>query len=210
MKLFLLALIFPCTCVFAQQRTVAECTLYFQNVLDANQTSDVNATTNEVVHKTIFIKGNNSRVNVVSPSYQISTIIDQSTGKVVVLRSFGNNKYMTVLTKAQWINANKKFDGMQLIPLNETKNILGYNCKKAQLFLKDSSVYTVFYATAITPSVKDFEYEFKDVPGFVLEYEAIDHNKKNKIHFVATKISFDPVLLSEFELPTKGYRIINY
>lgn len=208
MKLFLLALFFPSVYISAQQRTVAECTIYFQNVHDANQSANDNTVSNEVVHKTVYIKGNNSRVNVVSPSYQISTIIDQSTGKVIVLRSFGNNKYMTILTKAQWINANKKFEGLQFVPLNETKNILGYNCKKAQLLLKDSSVYMLYYATAIVPSVKNFEYEFKDVPGFVLEYEAVD-NKKNKVHFEATKISLNPVSLSEFELPTKGYRIIS-
>ncbi|WP_288095418.1 hypothetical protein [Hydrotalea sp.] len=209
MKLILVALFFPSIYIFSQQRTVAECTIHFQNVIDLNQSDNPYSAANEVVHKTVYIKGNNSRVNVVSPSYQISTIIDQSTGKVVVLRSFGNNKYMTVLTKTQWVAANKKFAGIQFVPLPDTKTILGYNCKKAQLLLQDSSVYTLYYATAIVPSVKDFEYEFKDVPGFVLEYQAED-NKKNKVHFIATKISLDPVLLSEFELPTKGYRIINY
>jgi GLPGLI family protein len=195
----------PIATVFSQQRTVAECTIYYDNVIPAGAEKG----TTEVIHKTVYIKGNNSRVNVSSPSYQISTIIDQSTGKVVVLRSFGNNKYMTVLTKAQWVEANKKFEGMKFIPLNDTKSILGYNCKNAQLLLKDSSVYNIYYTTAIVPSVKDFEYEFKDVPGFVLEYEATDNNG-NKIHFLANKISFDPVLLSEFEIPTKGYRIINW
>lgn len=205
MKFLIFLLLMPIATVFSQQRTVAECTIYYDNVIPAG----AEKSTTEVIHKTVYIKGNNSRVNVSSPSYQISTIIDQSTGKVVVLRSFGNNKYMTVLTKAQWVEANKKFEGMKFIPLNDTKNILGYNCKNAQLLLKDSSVYNIYYTTAIVPSVKDFEYEFKDVLGFVLEYEATDNNG-NKIHFLASKISFDPVLLSEFEIPTKGYRIINW
>jgi len=205
MKFLLILLLMPVASAFSQQRTVAECTIYYDNVTSAG----IEKGTTEVIHKTVYIKGNNSRVNVSSPSYQISTIIDQSSGKVVVLRSFGNNKYMTVLTKAQWVEANKKFDGMKFVSLSDTKNILGYNCKNAQLLLKDSSVYNIYYTTAIIPSVKDFEYEFKEVPGFVLEYEATD-NKGNKIHFLANKISFDPVLLSEFEIPTKGYRMINW
>ncbi|MGC8750653.1 hypothetical protein [Hydrotalea sp.] len=205
MKFLLILLLMPVSSVFSQQRTVAECTIYYDNVT----TTAAEKATAEVIHKTVYIKGNNSRVNVSSPSYKISTIIDQSSGKVVVLRSFGNNKYMTVLTKTQWEEANKKFDGMKFVSLNDTKNILGYNCKNAQLLLKDSSVYNIYYTTAIIPSVKDFEYEFKEVPGFVLEYEATD-NKGNKIHFLANKISFDPVLLSEFEIPTKGYRMINW
>lgn len=205
MKLLLILLLMPVASAFSQQRTVAECTIYYDNVT----TTGSEKGTIEAIYKTVYIKGNNSRVNVSSPSYQISTIIDESSGKVVVLRSFGNNKYMTVLTKTQWVEANKKFDGMKFVSLNDTKNILGYNCKNAQLLLKDSSVYNIYYTTAIIPSVKDFEYEFKDVPGFVLEYEATD-NKGNKIHFIANKISFDPVLLSEFEIPTKGYRMINW
>jgi len=49
---------------------------------------------------------------------------------------------------------------------------------------------------------------FKDIPGFVLGYEMIDA-AGIKTAFRATQINFyNPVSASKFDLPTKGYRII--
>ena len=132
---------------------------------------------------------------------------DKTSGNAVVLREFGNNKIMTKLTKSQWLEKNKKFDGISISLLSDTKNILGYECKKATLQTKEGSVVTVFYATAIIPSVKEFEYEFKDVPGLVLEYETVEDGKQ--IKYTATKINLSPVQTSKFDIPTSGYRILN-
>ncbi|MDO9156009.1 MAG: hypothetical protein Q7U17_03995, partial [Sediminibacterium sp.] len=66
----------------------------------------------------------------------------------------------------------------------------------------------VYYASTITPSVREFEYQFKDIPGFVLEYEAKD-GYTQKITYTATKISFNPVSAAKFEIPTTGYRLLN-
>ena len=37
--------------------------------------------------------------------------------------------------------------------------------------LKDGSTFNVYYAPSIIPSNMEYEYQFKDLPGFVLEYE---------------------------------------
>ena len=90
----------------------------------------------------------------------------------------------------------------------DIKTILGYECKKAVLELKDGSTFTLYYATNIVPSVKEFEYQFKDIPGFVLEFESQETDSK-KIKYTATKINLSPVQASRFDLPTSGYRILN-
>jgi hypothetical protein len=61
---------------------------------------------------------------------------------------------------------------------------------------------------AIVPSVKEFEYQFKDVPGFVLEFESQEADGK-KIKYTATKINLSPVQASRFDVPTSGYRLLN-
>ena len=186
----------------AQQRTVAECTINYSITTDSSNSNPISAT-----KKVVYIKGNDSRTDIISSSLSQTIFYDKTSGNAVVLREFGNNKIMTKLTKSQWLEKNKKFDGISISLISDKKNILGYECKKATLQTKEGSVVTVFYATAIIPSVKEFEYEFKDVPGLVLEYETVEDGKQ--IKYTATKINLSPVQTSKFDIPTSGYRILN-
>jgi GLPGLI family protein len=195
--------------VNAQQRVVAECTVVFKITLD-DGTSDKDVSTNiSKSSKTVFIKGNDSRVDLMSPTIQQSVIYDKTETRAVVLREFGTNKFMNRLSKEQWLVANKQYQGMTLSLLNETKTILGYECKKAILTLKDGSVFSLYYATSIIPSVREFEYQFKDVPGFVLEYQIKESGDNTLVNYRAEKISLSPVLASKFDIPTSGYRLMN-
>jgi GLPGLI family protein len=185
----------------AQQRTVAECVVNYAVVTDSN--ADMSHTT-----KIVYIKGNDCRTDIISPSFTQTIFYDKTTGNAVVLREFGNNKVMTKLSKTQWIEKNKKFDGAAITVVGDTKNILGYECKKAIIQTSDGNSITVYYATAISPSVKEFEYQFKDIPGFVLEYEEVREGNK-RIKYVATKINLSPVQISKFDVPSAGYRLLN-
>lgn len=194
--------------VVAQQRVVAECAVHFKitvedlkadkDVLNAIQTSS----------KTVYIKGNDCRVDLLSPSLNQSIIYEKLNGSAVVLREFGNNKFMTKLSPEKWLAANKQYNEMTISLMDETKIILGYDCKKAIISLKDGTVYTLFYATSITPSVKEFEFPFRDLPGFVLEYQ-IKESGETIVNYKAVKIFLSPVQASKFDIPTSGFRILN-
>lgn len=195
--------------VLAQQRVVAECTVIYKIALDDGTIDkDVSNSINKSA-KTVYIKGNDSRVDLVSPAIQQSVIYDKTQNTAVVLREFGTNKLMNRLSKEQWLAINKQYQGMNISLVNETKNILGYECKKAVISLKDGSVFSLYYATGIVPSVKEFEYQFKDVPGFVLEYQIKEPGDNTTVNYRAEKISLSPVLASKFDIPTSGYRLIN-
>ena len=192
----------------AQQRIVAECTItYAVSAEEANADKATIESLKSTV-KTVYIKANRSRVDLISPSYSSSIFYDKTTGNAVSLRESGNNKFISKLDNAKWKAANKRFDSAVLVNASETKVILGYECKKAELKLKDGNSFTIYYATNIIPSVKEFEYQFKDVPGFVLEYEykGQEANSK-KIKYTATKINLSPVQASKFDVPTSGYRV---
>ena len=192
----------------AQQRVVAECTVTYQISLEeANQNKDVQNAIQQST-KTVYIKGNDCRVDLNSPSLLQSVIYDKTNGTAVILREFGNNKFMTNLNNKEWKDANKQYDGMTIKLTNETKTILGYECKKAILNLKDSTVFNVYYANAIIPSVREFEYQFKDVPGFVLEFDIREHSA-SVVRYKATKINLSPVQASKYDIPTSGYRLLN-
>lgn len=194
----------------AQQRVVAECTItYSISVEDSGMLADKDiAESLKSSTKTVYIKANNSRTDLVSPAFRQSLIYDKGTATAVILREFGSNKLMTKLDNAKWTEANKLYAGMTIAYTRETKTILGYECRKAVLQLKDGSTFSLYYAANIVPSVKEFEYQFKDIPGFVLEYESREADNK-RIRYTATKINMSPVQVSKFDIPASGYRLLN-
>jgi GLPGLI family protein len=203
------------------QRVVSDCTITYvisTSTEEGNSNKDATesskTSTNEAyisTTKTVYIKGNDSRIDLVSPFFTLSQLYNKTTGNAVILREIGNNnKFMTRLDNAKWVAENKKYDGMTIsFSGTETKTILGYECKKAVMQTKDGSSFTLYYATAIVPSVREFEYQFKDIPGFVLEFESQETDNNKKIKYTATKINLSPVQASRFDVPTSGYRLLN-
>jgi len=156
--------------VAAQQRIVAECTVVYKvESQDAAGTS-----LREKATKTVYIKSNNARIDLVAPSYTQSTIYNKTTSTASVLRSFGEDKYMTPLNTKQWRSVNAVLDSIQIKFTEDSASILDYTCKQAILQLKDGTLVTVYFTAAIIPSVREYEYMFKDIPGFVLGYEMKD------------------------------------
>ncbi len=188
----------------AQQRIVAECTVVYK----VESQDDANASMRQKATKTVYIKSNNARIDLEALAYSQSTIYNKSTGFATVLRLFGEDKYMTSLNAKQWRKLNMPLDSIQIQSTNDSISVLDYSCKKALLQLKNGTTVTVYYTTAIIPSVRDYEYMFKDIPGFVLGYEMVDDLGAKTI-FRATQINlYNPVAASKFDIPTKGYRII--
>lgn len=189
----------------AQQRTVAECTVVYKLSTDSTNKELTDALKNGI--QTVYIKGNKSRTDLEVPSFIQTTFVVKDTGNVTVLRTIGDNKLMTFLTHKKWVEMNNQYDSAIITPTNETKKILGYDCKKINVQLKNGDVYQLFYATNITPSVKDFEWLFKKIPGFVLEYE-VQQLKGIKVKYTATKINLSPVPALKMEIPKTGYRYL--
>jgi GLPGLI family protein len=194
---------------FAQQRVVAECTISFKISMDEVGVDKDALNSLKQSSKTIYIKGNDSRVDLKSPTILQSIIYDKTESSAVVLREFGNNKFMHRLDKKKWLEANRQYEGSSIELINESKLILGYQCKKAVLHLKDGTEFNLYYAVEMIPSVKEFEYQFKDVPGFVLEYQIKEKGSETIVNYKADKISLSPVLASKFDIPISGYRLLN-
>ena len=190
--------------LIAQQRIIAECTISY----NISATDSANVKMKDALKassKTVYIKGNESRVNLVSPAFNQSVIYDKTSGEATILREFGSNKFITKLYNDKWLAENKQFENSRVETTDEHKTILGYDCTKAFIHLKDSSVYTIYYATTIIPSVKEFEYLFKEVNGLVLCYEGLG-SKGEKVVYTATKVNLSPVPISAFSIPSSGYR----
>jgi GLPGLI family protein len=190
------------------QKKFSEGSIVYNVIVNTNDPNPKLADGFDGATNTIYIKGRLSRSELVSVFGTQSTIIDGRTGRVTVLKEYGEKKYMINMTPADWVEAKQKYDSVTFSYENEYKMIAGYNCRKATGKLKNGETFTVFYTTELVPENQDFQYSNKSLPGLALEYES--NLGKNKVIFSASKISFDPVSAAKFDLPKSGFRIITY
>lgn len=191
-----------------QQRVVAECTIVYAIAVDSSATDKNLADNLKSASKIIYIKGNNSRIDLISSAFSQSIFYDKTKGSAIILRELGTNKFITKLDSTQWLKEKEEFVDMVTTITKDTKKILGYDCKKAQLELKNGKVYTLYFTPNLLSSVREVDYEFKDIPGLVLEYEVATVDGE-KVSYSATKFNINPVLASKFDVPSSGYRILN-
>ncbi|MBG9378468.1 hypothetical protein I5907_19685 [Panacibacter sp. DH6] len=207
MKKNLLLLLFLALAIFSTAQgtvVVGDCTVTFNiHGEDAGTNKNLSGAT-----KTLYVKGKLARTDIESTGFKQTIIYDNKAGSAVVLKEVGPDKYKTVYTPEKWNSENKKYEGMKITPTTEKKTILGYECKKIIATLKDGTSYSMYYTTAIMPSANENPFQFKDIQGFVLEYETSMGAGKSKIVYTATVINFNPVPASKFEIPSAGYRLL--
>ena len=156
-----------------------------------------------------YIKGSKTRSEMVSPLGTLTTIADTAKNSIVILREFGEQKYMITLTSADWKDVNRQLEGIQytMVP-GEEKTILGRRCLKAIGTLKEGTIYTVWYTPELVPENKNFQYETRMLPGLALEYEVKSGGQT--MTYTASKINIGPVPAAKFDLPKSGYRVMTY
>lgn len=205
---YILLTVISITAISQENKKFFDCTVTYDVTVqdehaDAQIIKSLNGST-----KMLYLKGPKSRTDFLTPNFRQTTIYDNRTDTTVVLIEQGNTKYISYLDAKKRQAQNQKFEGIAFSPTSDRKTILGYNCTKVVATLADGATYNVYYTPALIPSNKTYEVQFKDLPGFVLEYEASTENGKTKIKYTATQISFNPVPAARFDVPTSGYRIL--
>jgi GLPGLI family protein len=203
----LVIILLLCAIVFKsfpqQQKIVSDCTIiYSVSNADVDSKNDF-----KNASKTIYIRGKQIRIDINSTAFDQTIFYNDNTGEVTVLKSIGAEKYISTYNSADWEKEHSVYKGIKISLSNKGKKILGYDCKEAILQLQNGNNYTVYYLPGIIPSVTENNFEFKAVPGLVLQYEASIH--KEKIKYTATYLNFDPVPAFKFEIPKSGYKILN-
>jgi GLPGLI family protein len=200
-------ILFPFAPNFAQNK-FSEGSIVYNIIVNTSDPNPKLADGFDGATNTIYIKGRSSRSDLVSVYGTQSTIIDGKTGKVNVLKEYGDKRYLITMTPFDWTEANQKYDSVTFTYENEYKSIAGYNCQKAVGKLKNGETFTVYFTKDLIPENKDFQFSNRTLPGLALEYES--NLGKNKVTFSASKISFDPVPAAKFDLPKSGFRVMTY
>ncbi len=190
------------------QKTLSEGSLVYNISVETGSAEPKMADMLDGATTTVYLKGNMSRTEMVSGLGSEATIHNATTGSGVILKDYSGQKLMITLTPQDWEKNNKKYEGITFENLAETSVIEGFNCRKAVAKLKDGSTFTVYYTTDVALSNKNYDYQFKTLPGLAVQYEM--QSGKMTFKFTLSKINYDTVPAAKFEIPKSGYRVLSY
>lgn len=206
--LFSLVLLSAMTFTASAQRKISEMTLVYDAVVSTGSADPKLADAFDGATTTVYISGPLSRSEMVSALFTSTTIHDAKTGTAVVLREVSGQKLLIRLTAEDWADKNKRYQGITFTNTEETKVIAGYATTKAIAKTTDGSTFTVYYTKDIVPENKEYDYQFRSLPGLPLEYEMVRGNLR--IKYTVSQINLNPVPASKFDIPKTGYREMTY
>jgi len=189
------------------QKIFSEGTLVYDVSIETGSTSQSGNGLNGATH-TVYLKGNNSRTDMASSLGREITIFNSKSDNAIILKEFSGQKLMITLNKENWKAKNKMNSGLKFELTNESKIIAGYNTRKAIANSGDGKSFVVYYTPDLVPANKEYDATFVNLPGLPIEYEI--ESGKTKFKYSLSKISYEPVLVSQFDFPTTGYRIMTY
>jgi len=212
MKIHRVFLVFAISFLFSlgaiAQKKVSELTLVYDTEITTGSKDPKLADAFDGATTTIYVKGPQSRLEMVSALFTSTTIHDSKAGTAVVLREVSGQKLLIRLTAEDWKDKNKRYEGITFKDTEETKVIAGYTTTKAIATMPDGSTFTVYYTKDIIPENREYEYQFRSLAGLPLEYELNQGNLK--IKYTVSQINLNPVPAAKFDIPKSGYREMTY
>jgi GLPGLI family protein len=187
------------------QKIISEGTIHYNISI---QNADKQKEVIDSATSTIYLKGELSRIDMINSMGSETTIHDSKDAGAVILKQYSGQKLMITLTKQNWVDKNKKYEGLIFQTTIETKTIAGYICKKAIARLNNGTSFIVYYTPDLNIFNKEYDPMFKNLFGLPVQYEfAIG---KLTFQYTVSVIDLNPVSSSKFETPKSGYRIITY
>ena len=153
-----------------------------------------------------YIKGDKRRTDLNMAIQSTTSIMDAKTKSVVTLMDIMGQKYL-IRTSADELKKEQSDSPEQVIRYtDETKDIAGYKCKKAEVTVKtkDGKEETVNVCFTEEIPTSDVKSVYKGLKGFPMEYMV--NQGGVKMTFSAKAVSKDPVADDKFAVPTEGYK----
>jgi len=173
-----------------------------------------NATTNQLVQNSnsnqyvIYIKGLSSRSDLITSMGSESAVYDAKKSSGYIAKSYSGQKLLINLTKAEWFTQNAIFQQLKFNVTSETKNISGYECKKAISKLATGETIIVYFEPNIELSNQDYILAFPELKGLPIVIER--ESKGSTFTYTLADIIYDNVASNLFEISQKNYRVMNY
>lgn len=149
----------------------------------------------------IFVKGDKSRTEVNMAMAKNITIADSKKKTATVLMDVMGMKYALKVGSEDMAREEEASKDIKINYIDETKEIAGYKCKKAQITNKENITVNVFYSEEIAGG--SYDNKFKGLKGFPMEYEMNQNGMKMLI--TANEVRKEKVDDKIFEIP-EGYK----
>lgn len=173
-----------------------------------------NSTTNQPVQNSnanqyvIYTKGLSSRSDLITSMGSESAVYDSKKSSGYIAKSYSGQKLLINLTKAEWFTQNAIFQQLKFNVTSETKNISGYDCKKAISKLATGETIIVYFEPNIELSNQDHILAFPELKGLPIVIER--ESKGSTFTYTLADIIYDNVASNLFEISQKNYRVMTY
>ena len=147
-----------------------------------------------------YIKGDKARMDMNMSIQSSSFIIDNTNKTMVTLMDIMGQKFLIRMNQEEVKKEQEKSPEISIKYTDETKEIAGYTCKKAEVTTNGSKV-NVYYTDEI-PAI-DTKAIYKGLKGFPMEYSVKQGGIE--IKFVVTHVAKENVANDKFEIPKEGY-----
>lgn len=189
------------------QKQAKEVTLTYKISIESSGKTQVGSNLDGASY-TVYVKGTDSRCDMVSSLGSESNLYDSKEGKGYILKEYSGQKLMITLTRENWAQKNQYFQAMNFTIDNAEQTIAGFTCKKATARTNDGKTVVVYFMPDVTTINKDYNNAFKQLPGIPVQYEL--ESGKLKFTYTLTGISYDPVPETKFDIPKSGFRVMTY
>ena len=156
----------------------------------------------------IYIKGLSSRSDLITSMGSESAVYDSKKSSGYIAKSYSGQKLLINLTKAEWFTQNAIFQQLKFNVTSETKNISGYECKKAISKLATGETIIVYFEPNIELSNQDYILAFPKLKGLPIVIER--ESKGSTFTYTLADIIYDNLASNLFEISQKNYRVMNY
>jgi GLPGLI family protein len=152
------------------------------------------------------IKGNKSRSEMVMSMGKTISISDGDSKTAITLMDMMGQKIAIQSTSEEITAELAKSPDVKVEVTSETKDILGYTCKKAIITNpEDNAEIIVYFTEELGTKELNFDNpQFKDINGVMLEFEI--PSEMFNMHFTAVSVEKKSVDDNEFTIP-EGYEI---
>lgn len=200
---FLFAVIFLSANVLAQKSF--EGTITFEMEMDLKDMPPEAAAMMKGSEIIYTIKDASTRVESKTPIANTAVVVNNKKKNGFTLMEMMGSKYLIKLADEDFKKDTDR-PNIEVKYTEETKEIAGYKCKKAEVTIKDTTMQNeyisiVYYTTEI-PYGNSYGNNFKGLKGFPLEYNIQTPQPGSNVKVIAKKVSKEKVEDSIFSVPT--------
>jgi GLPGLI family protein len=190
------------------QKQITEGSLSYKISIESSNPASPVANSLNGAELVLYLKPYASRSEMKSSLGVESTVYDNRSASGYILKEYSGQKLMISMTAGNWAQKNRTYENLVFSISDETVTIGEFQCKKATATLPDGKVFTVYFDPSIQISNKKYNNAFSKLPGLPVQYDLQSGDLNFK--YTLSRIDYDVVPQSKFEVPKSGYRVMTY